>query len=188
LPTEIVNKKAIKQLASPDGFVYVATDGELMKVGISRDADRRIRGLSTATGRDVTLVRAFPMRMALARNVEATVHDALDALRLKGEWFRCPVEVALEAVNAAIETAKEDEIEPEGGGVSEEDTPVSQEDRGCVGGRHLGVSEEDTLNLHLTKKSNLSARGRSPLVSGDLGTLEELKAAIFNDPLCHKPT
>jgi hypothetical protein len=133
------------------GFVYVATDGEQTKIGVSRNAEQRVSQIALAAGRSVNLVRSFPAPMPIARKVEQATFDVLAEYRTRGEWFSCGPDQAVAAVEAALAGHGGGVTLGYRGGVTEDDTP-------CHSLRHLGVTEDDTLNLNLNQESNLSAR------------------------------
>lgn len=150
-------------IAPPPGFVYVATDGHLMKVGISRNVDQRMKTLTKSSGRDVRAIETFSMDMATARKVEVAAHEGLAQVHTHGEWFACSQFVATEAVKSAIA-----EIVPEvanEGGVTVFDTGVSPY-------ATPGVTVDDTLNLHITKELESREKPLSP-PNGDAVSPEE---------------
>ncbi len=59
-----------------------------IKIGISADATKRLRGLQTASPYELVLVSMFlvPNR-EFARLVETAAHDAMGENHMKGEWF-----------------------------------------------------------------------------------------------------
>ena len=67
-----------------DEFVYLITDGPLVKIGYSKDVDRRLRDLQTSTGHNLS-VTAY---MKGTRQDEKALHRRFKAHRAKGEWFR----------------------------------------------------------------------------------------------------
>lgn len=67
-----------RPVAAPDGFVYFALLGGLVKIGHSRKPERRARDLSAE------LLACFPG----GRRDERRTHHEFAALRERGEWFR----------------------------------------------------------------------------------------------------
>ena len=67
---------------SIDGTSYV-------KIGISNDAERRLRNLQTANPQDLRLEYAFTGSPVLVRNWETRIHRQLtaDGRHIRGEWF-----------------------------------------------------------------------------------------------------
>lgn len=68
------------------GFVYAATFGEggLVKIGFSRNPDRRVCEVSAFVGVPCRLLALAPATM----QQEAEIHRSLAHARLFGEWFR----------------------------------------------------------------------------------------------------
>jgi hypothetical protein len=73
-----------------DGYVYLATDGELFKIGKSIDPIKRTEGLASvarADGRpsEIKILHAFPCKDCLY--VERFLHATWGHKRKHGEWF-----------------------------------------------------------------------------------------------------
>lgn len=97
---------ADRQRPSPEAlggsFVYVIRgDHHRCKIGISSNPNARLAQLRTAS--------AFPLSFAFVgvtdrtdgSAIEREAHTLLDRYRVAGEWFDCPVELAIAAVNGA---------------------------------------------------------------------------------------
>lgn len=69
-------------------FVYVIAADLACKIGISRDPNKRLAALQTATFLDLELVVGIqaPTRQ-LAEWIEAGAHKILGDHRIRGEWF-----------------------------------------------------------------------------------------------------
>jgi Meiotically Up-regulated Gene 113 (MUG113) protein len=90
----VVNRDTLSDMA-PE-YVYVATAGQYVKIGASRDVRKRLRDIErgggnalmpeAARGHPVVLVATFETRDAL--ELERALHDAFADLRDEGEWFR----------------------------------------------------------------------------------------------------
>jgi hypothetical protein len=71
------------------GFVYVIQDESgLVKIGRTRNVERRMKALSTAASSALTLVAFWVCDDAAER--EATEHEFWSDCRVRGEWFRIP--------------------------------------------------------------------------------------------------
>lgn len=79
-------QKALEPKKPRPGFVYVMTDGEFFKIGITKDVDQRRRGLQGATGREITLCLAYWVQDA--SRAERSLHNQYASTRQKGEWFQ----------------------------------------------------------------------------------------------------
>ncbi len=83
--------------------VYViASDGGLVKIGRSRNAEKRRKMLQTANGHSLRLCHTTENRADFAA-IEKTAHRILYAKRRAGEWFDVEVAEAIQAVTYAIE-------------------------------------------------------------------------------------
>lgn len=81
-------------------IIYVVSAaGDVQKVGVTCDLERRQRELANQSGRE--LVGAFYGETPFARKVEQEIHATLGAHRLKGEWFAVSAEIAEAAFDAA---------------------------------------------------------------------------------------
>ena len=67
------------------GYVYCALTGDLAKIGITSDPDRRRRQLETASGRKLDGFESFHVYAPGA--AERCLHARWDFLRTEGEWF-----------------------------------------------------------------------------------------------------
>lgn len=67
------------------GFVYVISDGEAFKIGVSSNPEGRLRQLQTANRATLELVWCEAKRKPYL--VEKVVHRSLHKYRTKGEWF-----------------------------------------------------------------------------------------------------
>ncbi len=67
------------------GFVYMITNGSLVKVGMSQQPLTRLRDLQHASTIPLTLLHC--VRSLDVREVEAFLHVRFDEHRVQGEWF-----------------------------------------------------------------------------------------------------
>lgn len=86
--------------------IYVLRLGDLVKVGISFDAKRRLKAINYGMVEAAELVRTRRIPKYLARWTEQSIHLDLAPYHVKGEWFRCSVEVAIKAVYRCVRLAK----------------------------------------------------------------------------------
>ncbi len=74
--------------SKPDN-VYLLSDGERVKIGISGDPSKRVRTLQTGHSHKLTLVAYFPTEDAF--KIERLLHKDLAEYLVCGEWFTdCP--------------------------------------------------------------------------------------------------
>lgn len=81
-------------------YVYVISAGELhQKIGITQNLSTRLQTLQTAHYHDLMLV--FSIEDDEAEVIERGAHHSLSERRLRGEWFLCSREDAMNAVKYA---------------------------------------------------------------------------------------
>lgn len=82
-------------------FAYVIRgDHGLVKIGRSADPEARLASLQTASPFHLDLAHVMPVAGS-AFDIEQEAHAILDRYRRAGEWFACPVDVAVAAIAAA---------------------------------------------------------------------------------------
>lgn len=102
MPANTLPKSSRRQHAKVDRkhlqpSIYVAQSGDdgPVKIGVSSDPVRRIKQLNTGSAVKIVLIGFFVCgSWLIARILEATVHAALAAWRLNGEWFDVSPETA----------------------------------------------------------------------------------------------
>lgn len=83
--------KRTRRMAS--GFVYLMTNGDLFKIGVSKDVERRRREIENASGFPVEIVSSGFYDDMLGAELE--FHDRYREMRRRGEWFELtPEQVA----------------------------------------------------------------------------------------------
>lgn len=86
------------------GYVYViGCAGHPVKIGIAADVNNRLAGIQTGFPHPLRIYCA--VEVSDARAVERACHNQLSAKRLKGEWFDCEPEEAVEVVRAIARPA-----------------------------------------------------------------------------------
>ena len=73
----------------PDGGVYFVRMQDFIKIGVSWSVPRRLAALSTGMPFDIIglgFIHCENWKQAL--ELEASLHQAFDAHRVRGEWFR----------------------------------------------------------------------------------------------------
>jgi hypothetical protein len=68
-------------------YLYVISDGENFKIGITRQLDYRLRTLQTGNPRPLKMVAHFEHERIPADRFEFYLHKFLAKYRLTGEWF-----------------------------------------------------------------------------------------------------
>jgi DNA-binding XRE family transcriptional regulator len=97
--------------------VYVLkSDHGLVKVGISKNPEKRAKDLRSHSGLVIDL--AYARELENAGSVERAAHIILDAKRRNGEWFDVTVEEAISAIDLAVEGLPRSEL-------FEKDSPCS---------------------------------------------------------------
>jgi hypothetical protein len=90
LPKAITKQhaKVDRKHLQPKIYIAQAGDDGPVKIGVSGDPVRRIKQLNTGSAVKIVLIGFFVCNSWLiARILEASVHAALAASRLNGEWF-----------------------------------------------------------------------------------------------------
>src|SRR6202035_3254474 len=83
------------------GFIYVIRNGfGHHKIGVSANPNTRIGDLRTASPVRLDIVYAAALDCS-GFAIEDVAHDILGRYRLEGEWFNCPLDVAVAAISAA---------------------------------------------------------------------------------------
>lgn len=87
-----------------DGYVYFAQRGKSgpIKIGFSESVETRLASLQTASHETLHLIGMVKGTKA----TETSIHNALAADRLRGEWF-APTELVLETMRNRIENQDE---------------------------------------------------------------------------------
>ena len=65
-------------------FVYFISDGDAIKIGLSKTPKGRLRTLQTGHPRELVLLASLEG----SRRLEREIHERFANLRLRGEWFR----------------------------------------------------------------------------------------------------
>lgn len=87
---------------STQASVYLLSSAGSVKIGVAANLANRLRDLQAANPSAIALVCSFgPMRRAIACQVEYRAHYLLREKRVRGEWFSCSVDEAIEAVKVA---------------------------------------------------------------------------------------
>jgi len=63
--------------------IYLISDGDYVKIGFSKDPDKRLNQLQIGSPRKLKLLAAFPG----GREVELKLHEIMERKRIRGEWF-----------------------------------------------------------------------------------------------------
>jgi hypothetical protein len=70
-------------------LIYLFTDDNLFKIGISENPNKRVKQLQTGNGSKLRIVKTFdnPSPIYSERLMERRLHFLLKQFRKKGEWF-----------------------------------------------------------------------------------------------------
>jgi hypothetical protein len=79
------------------GFVYLASDGTMHKIGRSGDPKGRVLALGRQAGREIRLVHLFDCDDCTVAEVE--LHRRYAAFRVHGEWFNLSPEHVAEVMS-----------------------------------------------------------------------------------------
>jgi hypothetical protein len=86
MSTFIQSKRLRWKKNTPSDILYVISDGEYNKIGITTSSiKKRLKVLQTANARKLTCI--FMKEIQLARDLELALHQHFADKRLYGEWF-----------------------------------------------------------------------------------------------------
>ena len=69
-------------------YIYIITDGQDYKVGISKLPDKRIKNLQTGNSKILTIVEVYKVEESLVFKLEKQCHRRIQSYYPKrGEWF-----------------------------------------------------------------------------------------------------
>lgn len=85
-------------------YAIACDDLKVVKLGIARNPKQRLRALQTANGSELRLVLTIPTFNP--SELEKRIHDLLEPLHVRGEWFRIE---ALELLQAAAYELRSDD-------------------------------------------------------------------------------
>ena len=69
-------------------YVYIASNGYSVKIGVSFNVKRRLSQIQTAQPRPLKIVAVYPVPASLARTVERRAHHHYRRNHMSGEWFQ----------------------------------------------------------------------------------------------------
>jgi hypothetical protein len=101
-PDELLRKPSPRRQSQGSGsFIYVISDNHgSIKVGISTNPTVRLAQLQRTSAAHLALAYVAALRCT-GYAVEAEAHRTLASYRQGGEWFNCPVDMAVAAIGAA---------------------------------------------------------------------------------------
>jgi len=96
IPIDILMKmKSIKRIETDNekiksqdvsfGYLYFLTDGDYVKIGVSKNVNKRISELNTSSAKEIKLIAKYCLPNPYS--VEAILHQLLKRYRVNGEWF-----------------------------------------------------------------------------------------------------
>jgi hypothetical protein len=98
---ELFGKPKPRKNGCSGSFIYVIRgDHGLIKIGVSVNPSARLAQLRTASPSALSFVYMGALR-SNGYAVEGEVHRTLANYRQNGEWFTCPVDMAVAAISAA---------------------------------------------------------------------------------------
>jgi hypothetical protein len=98
---ELLQKAPSPIHPSRGGFVYIISGAHgHLKIGSSENPNRRLAELKTGSPFALAITYAGALRCD-GHAIEVAAHETLARYRLEGEWFNCPVDMAVAAIGAA---------------------------------------------------------------------------------------
>lgn len=95
----------MQSLGDVSAYLYVMSDDDQVKVGLSVQPKVRAKEIGRARGKPVALAHTVAVAGKFAVVAEGYAHWLLREHNTRGEWFSAPVEVAISATNRAAEEA-----------------------------------------------------------------------------------
>lgn len=89
-------------------FIYQISAGEFQKVGVALNPLKRLAAHQTSNGHPLHLVATWSVPSRDAIGLETKCHKALDRWKARGEWFRCPTNIATYIIDGVLLTSDED--------------------------------------------------------------------------------
>lgn len=87
----------------PD-HLYIATDGKLLKIGVSEDPKRRMSEL----GQGVRLIKSWRRTVQMVRELEGYAKGAFSDRSIRAEWFDVPEEEFVADIARAVRIYDDD--------------------------------------------------------------------------------
>lgn len=92
-----------EKLPWDEGYVYLVRCGGFHKIGLAKDADKRLSGLKTSSPFEMELLKKW--RCKRPDTIEVRLHERFKSFRKRGEWFQLSEDVVqallkLEDLNA----------------------------------------------------------------------------------------
>ena len=81
------------------------------KVGYAAQPQRRLCDVRRRHGRQIAILEVWPMPIDVVADVEAVAHMILHAQRVRGEWFRGPLDRIGEAIDTACGVVEDRSVE-----------------------------------------------------------------------------
>ena len=100
---EMIDRLAITQCSfkrEQPHFVYLISDGDYIKIGVTNDIDQRVQSLQTGNPNQLTILTCIPCENA--RYIEGMLHGVFDDFKMQGEWFNLSesqIKIAVEKIN-----------------------------------------------------------------------------------------
>jgi predicted GIY-YIG superfamily endonuclease len=71
---------------------------DLIKIGITKDAGKRLKQLQTGSPTQLHLVKTFNVEPAEAHRIEAKIHRLCKSYHSHGEWFQKEAEATVRSI------------------------------------------------------------------------------------------
>lgn len=89
--TELKTVRPPEKLPWDEGYVYLFRCGGFYKIGLAKDANKRLSGLKTSSPFEIEMVKSW--RCKRPDTIERILHDRYDKFRVRGEWFQLAEDV-----------------------------------------------------------------------------------------------
>ena len=83
-------------------FIYVIGTFDKQKIGFSSNVQRRLKTLQTGNHETLYIHHTIEVPDEQARFIEKTIHREYSYLRIKGEWFKMSISMAISCLDHAL--------------------------------------------------------------------------------------
>lgn len=91
-----------------NSYIYIITDGDAFKVGVSDNPQKRLRALQTGASKKLYLLETFEVPKDEVYSLEKQCHEKLNTIYEKrGEWFHNAILFDIRIIVESIVDSKE---------------------------------------------------------------------------------
>ena len=88
--------------------LYLISDGEYLKIGISSTPRKRLKQIQTSNARELRIVKAWEVgNRKTTESWETYIHARMAAYHVRGEWFNAPLDRTRKFLHKLLVNRKE---------------------------------------------------------------------------------